>query len=457
MSSSDSSEYAIEVTGLGKCYQIYEKPRDRLKQMLMRGRRQYYKEFWALKDVSFKIKKGQTIGIVGRNGSGKSTLLQLICGTLNPTAGQIKVSGRIAALLELGAGFNGEFTGKENVYMNARILGLNDLEIDSRFEDIVAFADIGEYIDQPVKTYSSGMYVRLAFAVIAHVDAKILIIDEALAVGDALFTQKCMRFLRTFQQTGTILFVSHDIGSVLSLCQRAFWLDKGRLSLQGSSKEIAEAYIENTYGSTKAPEPLSNPDLTQDERPTEVISATQSGFYDMRLDFLNHSKYRNDIEVFSFGGGQSAFGNKGITIENVQLKDCYNQTLSWLVGGEIINLSVLCLARQIIHSPIVGFYIKDRLGQILFGDNTFLSTIDNPISLLSGEMFTAVFQFRMPILPVGDYSVTVAVAEGTQNEHVQHHWIHDALFVRSITSSVTTGLIGLPMQNIELLRQVKKE
>ena len=175
-----SSDVAIKVDNLSKCYQIYEKPRDRLLQMLMRGHRQYYREFWALKDVSFEIKKGETVGIIGRNGSGKSTLLQMICGTLNPTSGVIQTHGRIAALLELGSGFNPEFTGRENVYMNASVLGLSHEEIDARFNEIASFADIGDFIEQPVKTYSSGMMVRLAFAVIAHVDADILVIDEAL-------------------------------------------------------------------------------------------------------------------------------------------------------------------------------------------------------------------------------------------------------------------------------------
>src|SRR3990167_2532409 len=197
-----SSETAIKITNLSKCYHIYDKPHDRLLQMLMRGRKQYYREFWALNDVSFEIKKGETVGIIGRNGSGKSTLLQMICGTLNPTKGQVETHGRIAALLELGSGFNPEFTGRENVYMNASVLGLSNEEIDARFDDIAAFADIGEFIEQPVKTYSSGMMVRLAFAVIAHVDADILVIDEALSVGDAFFTQKCMRFLRKFMEKG---------------------------------------------------------------------------------------------------------------------------------------------------------------------------------------------------------------------------------------------------------------
>ena len=215
-----SSDIAIRVQNITKTYQIYDKPQDRLKQSLWRGRKQFYREFKALDDVSFEVKKGETVGIIGRNGSGKSTLLQIICGTLAPTSGTVEVNGRVAALLELGAGFNPEFTGKENVYMNASILGLSKEEIDAKYDDIVAFADIGDFIEQPVKTYSSGMYVRLAFAVIAHVDADILVIDEALAVGDVFFTQKCMRFIEQYQENGgAILFVSHDMATVTKLCQ----------------------------------------------------------------------------------------------------------------------------------------------------------------------------------------------------------------------------------------------
>src|SRR6266542_6439942 len=207
-------EVAISVRGVGKMYRIYDRPQDRLKQMLWRGRRTYGREFWALRDASFEVRKGETLGIIGRNGSGKSTLLQIIAGTLAPSEGEVTVNGRVAALLELGSGFNPEFTGRDNVFLNGSILGFSREEMAARFDEIAAFADIGEFIEQPIKTYSSGMVVRLAFAVIAHVDADILVIDEALAVGDACFTQKCMRFLRRFMEKGTVLFVSHDISSV---------------------------------------------------------------------------------------------------------------------------------------------------------------------------------------------------------------------------------------------------
>ena len=234
----------IRVQDLSKCYQIYDRPQDRLKQNLWRGRKRFYREFWALKGVTFEVKKGEAVGIIGRNGSGKSTLLQLIAGTLTPTSGSVDVKGRVAALLELGSGFNPEFTGRENVYMNGAILGLSHEEIDLRFDEIIVFADIGDFIDQPVKTYSSGMMVRLAFAVSVCVEPDILIVDEVLAVGDMAFQFKCMKRLEQLTQSGvTLLFVSHDIGAVKAFCQRAVYLDKGGVRASGSASDMVEMYL----------------------------------------------------------------------------------------------------------------------------------------------------------------------------------------------------------------------
>lgn len=242
------SDIAIKVEHLSKCFQIYDRPRDRLKQMLARNRKQYFREFWALRDVSFEIKRGETVGIVGRNGSGKSTLLQIICGTLTPTKGGVQTYGRIAALLELGSGFNPEFNGRENVYMNAAVLGLDQDEIDARFDEIVAFADIGDFIEQPVKTYSSGMMVRLAFAVAINVDPEILIVDEALSVGDELFQRKCFSRIEAIRAQGaTILFVSHSGGTVVDLCDRAILMDAGESLAIGAPKQIVGWYQKLMY------------------------------------------------------------------------------------------------------------------------------------------------------------------------------------------------------------------
>lgn len=247
-----SDDIAIKVGNLSKCYHIYDQPRDRLKQMILPrlqravGMRpkQYFREFWALKDVSFEVKKGETVGIIGRNGSGKSTLLQVICGTLSQTSGSVIANGRIAALLELGSGFNPEFSGRENVYMSCALLGLGKEEVDNRFDDIAAFADIGEFLDQPVKTYSSGMFVRLAFAVNVISSPDIMVVDEALAVGDMNFQAKCMTALTRFQENGgTVLFVSHDVGAVKSLCKQAVYLEHGQVVSAGPAPDVAERYV----------------------------------------------------------------------------------------------------------------------------------------------------------------------------------------------------------------------
>ena len=244
-----SSELAIRVHNLSKHYHIYDHPRDRLLQMLWRGKKQFYRNFHALEDVSFEIAKGETVGIIGRNGAGKSTLLQLICGTLTPSHGQIEVNGRVAALLELGTGFNPEYSGRDNVMINAAILGLSPEETAARYDDIVEFADIGDFINQPVKTYSSGMYVRLAFSVAIHVHPDILIIDEALSVGDAFFQAKCMtRMRQMIDQGATLLFISHDIGAVKAICQKVIWLEHGKIRQQGPTNEVANLYALDWVG-----------------------------------------------------------------------------------------------------------------------------------------------------------------------------------------------------------------
>jgi lipopolysaccharide transport system ATP-binding protein len=251
-----SDDFAIRVQGLSKHYQIYDAPKDRLKQMLaprlqrMIGKqpKQYFREFKALKNVSFEVKKGEMVGIIGRNGSGKSTLLQMICGTLSPTSGSVQTNGRIAALLELGSGFNSEFTGRENVYMNAAVLGLSREETDTKFDDIVTFADIGDFIAQPVKTYSSGMMVRLAFAVAINVDPEIMIIDEALSVGDELFQRKCFSRIEAIRARGaTILFVSHSGVQIVELCDRAILIDTGEKLATGLPNEIVGSYQKLLY------------------------------------------------------------------------------------------------------------------------------------------------------------------------------------------------------------------
>ncbi len=429
-----SSDIAIRVQNITKTYQIYDKPQDRLKQSLWRGRKQFYREFKALDDVSFEVKKGETVGIIGRNGSGKSTLLQIICGTLAPTSGTVEVNGRVAALLELGAGFNPEFTGKENVYMNASILGLSKEEIDAKYDDIVAFADIGDFINQPVKTYSSGMYVRLAFAVIAHVDAGILVVDEALAVGDAVFTQKCMRFLRRFMKQGTVFFVSHDVESVNNLCQRAIWLDHGIIQMHDIVKKVTKAYIkyctQQTYGdSVKLNSVQGDKSITAYPK-NNIEQETKISFYE---------------NISNSDGWMTGYAK----IQRVYITLPDGIPVTTLAGGERLLLGIDVEVYQDIASPIIGFFVKDRLGQSLFGEHTY-TYIQPPVFSKAGSMLEAKFIFTLPLLPNGDYSITVSIAEGSPWDNIQHHWLHDAAILHVSSPKLRYGLVGIPFEAVTM-------
>lgn len=456
---SDGGEsLVIAVQDLSKCYQIYEAPRDRLKQFLLprlqrllgKKPRKYFRDFWALKDVSFEVRKGEVVGIIGRNGSGKSTLLQIICGTLSPTYGEVETNGRIAALLELGSGFNPDFTGRENVYLNGTVLGLSKDEIDTRFADIAAFADIGDFIDQPVKTYSSGMMLRLAFAVIAHVNADILVVDEALAVGDALFTQKCMRFIREFSKENVLLFVSHDTSAVINLCDRVVWLNKGQVAMYGNSKPVCESYLNSLFHNLQTDSTPTGAEMRENAR-IRRIGQEQLTWRDQRTDFVNASNLRNDLEIFKFHGDDSAnFGGQDARIVNVALLDAEGNALSWVVGGEKVCLRIEIEASISLEGVIVGFAVKDRLGQSLFGDNTYQSESCQNFRIAAGGHVVSEFEFFMPWLAQGDYVIQVAVAEGTQDKHRQLHWLHDALVFRSHHSPVSTGIMGIPMIDIRL-------
>ncbi|TIX87103.1 ABC transporter ATP-binding protein [Rhizobium sp. P44RR-XXIV] len=442
----------IEAENISKIYRLYNRPEDRLKQMLVpklkrlaaplfgrivpRLRREAprYREFWALRDVSVSLKPHETLGIIGQNGSGKSTLLQIICGTLTPSSGTARSQGRVAALLELGAGFNPDFTGRENVYLNATIYGLTTAEIDERMSAIIDFAEIGEHIDQPVKTYSSGMFVRLAFSVIANVDADILIIDEALAVGDAYFQQKCMRFLRSFQERGSIFFVSHDTGAMMSFCDRVIWLHHGSIRAQGDPKEVCEEYLANLYEQHTG---------TLQER----SSLPSDGGIKKEGAVVSHSQPGGMVEPANKRG----FGDGAAEIFACSLTDENGSAVHATYGEELLDLKVVVRASKDLSSIIAGFVVKDRLGQYIFGDNTFSTTAENPISICAGGTLTARFRFRMPRLAAGTYSIALAVASGTVKDHVQHHWLHEGLVFSAHTTVETGVLIGIPMVEIELI------
>jgi lipopolysaccharide transport system ATP-binding protein len=460
-----SEATSIHVSQLGKRYEIYAQPADRLKQMLLprvgrlvgRNGLAYFREFWALRGVSFDVQRGETVGIIGRNGSGKSTLLQMVCGTLHPTEGNLRVEGRIAALLELGAGFNPDFTGRENVFLSGLLYGIPDQELRKRYQSIVDFAEIGDFIDQPVKTYSSGMYVRLAFAIAAHVDADVLVIDEALSVGDVRFTQKCMRYLREFQKRGTLLFVSHDTGAVTSLCSRAIWLDGGRMVMDGRARDVVERYLAAQHAADRA----ALGQAVEVRVPAAARTADTKGangsvvpidVVDPRKPVLNGSASRNLVEVFEFDPARidSEFGAGAARIVDVKLLDLEGRPYQLTAGGEAGDLLIEAEVLEDLDAPIFGFYVKDRLGQRLFGDNSYITYRDQPIHARAGARLRAHFRFRVPVLPSGDYSVDVALATGMQENHTQQHWIHDALTFRATESTMRCGLVGIPMHSIEI-------
>lgn len=450
-----SSEHVIQVTSLSKGFKTYSRPSDRLRQSLygfaarlapVRPLKTWLRHradsagrtFWALRDIDLTISRGETVGIIGRNGSGKSTLLQIICGTLSPTGGAVHATGRIAALLELGSGFDPEYTGRENVYMNGQLHGLSKEQIDERFAAIEAFADIGHFIDQPVKTYSSGMFVRLAFAVIAHVDADILVVDEALAVGDAFFTQKCMRFLRKFMQTGTILFVSHDTSAIRSLCTRAVWIDRGAIVDEGNPKDVSNRYLQAFYESQQGKSRVA----------TAPLAARPDSHAETRLDQRTRFPSR-DLGVRNFTFDPSAADSPpdgAATLHTVELLREDGSRMLWTAGREIATLCVEASAACHVSAAVVGFTVKDKLGRRLFGDHTYWASLDPSLDVVANEHVRAQFTFAMPILTPGEYVIDIIIADATLpgNQVLLHR--HDAYVFKSEPSSSSIGLVGIPIQ-----------
>ena len=449
-------DLVVTVENVSKRYLIYDRPQHRLWQGLFRGRRQFFRDFWALRGVSFAVRRGETVGIIGRNGSGKSTLLQLVCGTLEPTTGTVAVKGRLAALLELGSGFNPEFTGRENVYLNGAILGLDRAQIDARFDQIAAFADIGPFIDQPVKTYSSGMTVRLAFSVIAHVDADVLVIDEALAVGDAIFTQKCLRFLRRFQQHGAILFVSHDTSAVLNLCERALWLDQGLTMKAGPAKAVVEAYMRENLEVARRIE-MGGEERARIREAAVLLPEPPADAPPTVPEKIGEASERPEPVSQLFDPDAPSFGARGAIIQSVELvsgEEEFSNTA--LRGGDRMSLSVTFSALQEIDSAIIGFEFKDRLGQVIFGENTCRATESAPVAMKPGETAVAKFSFDLPLLRTGKYTIDVAVAEGTQLQHVQHQWFYDALVVHVLTDRPVFGAFAVAGTGVSLTKRSLK-
>jgi lipopolysaccharide transport system ATP-binding protein len=439
-----TDDIAIRVQNLSKCYQIYAQPHDRLKQSIYprlqrfvgRPPKQYFCEFWALRDVSFEVKKGETVGIIGRNGSGKSTLLQMICGTLNPTSGSIQTNGRIAALLELGSGFNAEFTGRENVYMNAAVLGLSREETDARLDDIIAFADIGDFIEQPVKMYSSGMMVRLAFAVQSQVSPAILIVDEALAVGDAKFQAKCFDRLRRLKDTGTsILLVTHSSEQIVTHCTRAFLLESGKVLESGPPRSVVNRYMDLLFGKEKqSPDaaPVSPPVTPAHKGAspgcslsyTEDVFATHPGY--------NPHEYR-------WGDGRAA-------ILDFYLSANGESYPSAIPIGQNIELAISVRFLSILVHPILGITIKTKEGVTVYGVNSETLEIDEFKSLGQyGQVAYAKASFCCRLAP-GDYFISLGIATKQGEDTTPHDRRYDAIHIQVQPGTTFFGLIDLGLK-----------
>lgn len=427
----------IEMTGLAKRYRSYEKPADRVIELVNPFQPPRGIDTLALDGIDLVIRRGESVGIVGSNGSGKSTLLQVVCGLSQPSAGTITVRGRVAGLLELGAGFNPDFTGRENVHLIATILGLRKQEIMDRFDSIAAFAGIGRFMDRPVQEYSSGMQARLGFAVCAHVDPDILVIDEAMAVGDAAFQRQCLRYLQKFNaNNGTLLFVSHDENAVRDLCQRAVWLDKGRLLADGPSNEVCERYAwarrdddDGTSACGDEPWSLVTP-------PPPVRDPRWEG--------------ANPVEVLEFDADAPWHGDGGALIEDAGLYGPDGAALAVTHGGDAVELRITCRALRPLERPIVGFILRNERGENLAGDNTYLRYRSERFALDDGDTFTARFRFHLPYLPVGLYRFAPSIIEGTQHDHVHLHWIENALTLRVAESPIRRGAVGVPMLEIRI-------
>lgn len=435
-----SPELALKVSNIGKAYRVYNKNSHRLCQFFLREKFKLYDEFWAVKNVSFQISKGETVAILGRNGAGKSTLLQLISDTLSPTTGEIFRKGKIAALLELGAGFNSEFTGRENIYISGAIYGLSKAEIDLKFEHIERFADIGKFIDQPVKNYSSGMFVRLAFALIVNVDAEILIIDEALAVGDVFFQQKCMRFLRGFQDNGgTILFVSHDTAAVMALCDKAILLRRnldGDTSVtEGKAEVVCNEYLKELYSD---PERLKNNIQTKKTKSNELGQVIKGEAITPALYFI--SDFNSNAESFGRGGG---------VIKNVEIQDINNQKIKSVHSGQEIKIQVSIEVDSYIENPAVGVILKDSKGQFLFTESTDPHFRLANLNMDEHDNVHVYFTFRMPVLIRGVYSIDCAFANGVGDDHYQLHWVHDAVIIECVSGRQVHGILGFDGLDIE--------
>lgn len=434
-----SEAYAIQVIDVDKMYKLYDKPTDRLKESLGFSKKKRYREHYALKNVSFDVKKGETVGIIGTNGSGKSTILKIITGVLNPTGGQVIVDGRISALLELGAGFNGEYTGVENVYLNGTMIGFSKEEIDAKLQDILDFADIGDFVNQPVKTYSSGMFVRLAFAVAINIDPEILIVDEALSVGDVFFQSKCYHKFEEFKRMGkTILFVSHDLGSIGKYCDRVVLLNKGIKLNEGTPKEMIDIYKKllvnqydvntgETIGDTQQSKNLEDSNVSGEKQSPDSPNDMQSAEGNANL-WKSH---------FPLNPSTIEYGSKEAEIVDYAIIDNEGNLNNAIEKGSEFKIRFCINFREKVTEPIFAYTIKDLKGTEISGTNTMFEGKGLPY-VMAGEHKVVTFTQKAD-LQGGEYLISFGCTGYTNGDFTVYHRLYDVVNLTVVSQKNTVG------------------
>lgn len=452
----NNKEISIQVKNINKTYKLYSKPSDRLREGLGFGKKKRYTEFQALKDVSFDVYRGETVGIIGTNGSGKSTILKIITGLLTPTAGSVTVNGRISALLELGAGFNGEYNGIENIYLNGTMIGFSEKEIDERLDDIIKFADIGDFINQPVKTYSSGMFVRLAFALAINVDPEILIVDEALSVGDVFFQSKCYRRMEEIRKKGTtILMVTHDMGSIIKYCDKVVLLHKGEFIAEGPAGKVVDMYKKILAGklddlraelaAEKAAEEGKTAELPDGKSSAETgdrnTDGTEMSDFSGGMNLSHTGLMRDQLAINT---DRTEYGDGRAEIYDLGLLDARGNVTNLLLKGEMFTIKECIRFHADIQAPIFTYTIKDKKGTELTGTNTMFEGADiKPVK--NGDEYTVEFTQKMN-LQGGEYLLSMSCTGFEQGEHVVYHRLYDVTNITVISNKNTVGVYDMESQ-----------
>ncbi len=469
------NENVITVKDVTKIYKLYDKPIDRLKESLNVTHKEYHKDFYALNGLSFSVKKGETVGIIGTNGSGKSTILKIITGVLTPTTGEVEVNGKISALLELGAGFNQEYTGIENIYMNGTMMGFTHKEMDAKLQDILDFADIGDFVYQPVKTYSSGMFVRLAFALAVAVEPEILIVDEALSVGDVFFQAKCFRRMEEIRKNGTtILMVSHDMGTVIKFCDRVILINKGDFIAEGDPGKMVDLYKKILAGRMDLLEEALNPDKGSDEGTDSEgsVGDTADGIAEGNAgnnaeggagsqgtgkDGSHAGKAKHELmrDKLTINSERTEYGDGKAEIYDLGVFDHQGTLTNLLMKGEEFTIKEKIRFYADIEAPIFTFTIRDKQGNDLSGTNTLYEGVDiRPVK--AGDEYEVSFTQRMT-LQGGEYLLSMSCTGYEMGEHVVHHRLYDIANITVISNKNTVGVYDMESKVEAVMKTAQDE